>query len=963
MNLPLSLLDLSLLLGLSLAFAAACLGGALAVALFALRFAGRCLANALDASAGSAVRCKRRSRASDVQLSSLLKEMQEQRLAGDFSRRVEVAPDTQVGQLAAEFNRVLERAENEIRKRESAAAAARDAEEKYRSIFENAVEGIFQTSPEGSYLRANPKLAQIYGYESPDELMQSLQNVGMQLYVDPTRRDEFRREIESKGTVTGFESQVYRRDGQIIWIVENARAIRNAAGQVEYYEGTVEDITDRKATAELQAEKEAAIAANQAKSAFLANMSHEIRTPLNGVIGMLDLLSGTTLDARQERYVRIARSSAGTLLGLINDVLDFSKIEAGKLELEHIQFDLSVLLEDVAEMFSHRAAAKNLELSCYIAPELPSVVRGDPERLRQVLINLVNNAIKFTEKGEIGIRCEAAAECTAPAGRTAFRISVRDTGIGIPPERRNRLFHSFSQVDASTTRKYGGTGLGLAICRQIVELMGGEIGCDSEPQAGSTFWIHVPLETADAEASTPTRTGELFQSLRVLAVDDTETNLEILRDQLQSWGAKVATLRDPQTALAEMRRAIAEAQPYQLVILDHQMPELDGMQLASQIRAETAFDRTKLLILSSADVLIDRQQALRDGLSGVLVKPLRQSRLHDEILRVMLPEQLQTEPTSEPTSQPQIAGRGRILVAEDNDINQQVTSEILRSAGYSCSVVANGWHAIEALTQEPFDLVLMDCQMPELDGFAATRKIRQLEQEGKLHGGRTNLPVVALTANAVQGDRQRCLEAGMNDYATKPIDRQALLTTIATHLRRLDDAAHAIEQSVVELEADIDQLTTAEACERREPQESPAEVAPQPTSQPAQDTIVTVNAADVPPAIDFGRLLDRCAGDAAFARQMLEKFRDRLPADQQQVMAALERGDLARARQLAHCLKGTAANLGAIGVQACAAAMEDELASDSLEGSTACLSQLEREVTRCLDALQSILSEELSTGA
>ena len=946
MHPPISLLDIAAALGLMLAFATLCLAVVLALALAALRLAGRCVASALETPRRHAFPRKRRSRTSDAQLASLLADMRQQRVAGDFSHRVAVAEGTQVGQVAAEFNRVLERADFEVRQRESAAAAAREAEEKYRSIFENAVEGIFQTLPQGGYLSANPKLAQIYGYDTPQQLIESLKDVAQQLYVDPVRREDFRREIEAHDIVTGFEAQVYRRDGQIIWIVENARAIRNAAGDVMYYEGTVEDITERKRSVELQAEKEAAIAANQAKSAFLANMSHEIRTPLNGVIGMLELLGGTTLDARQERYMRIARSSAGTLLGLINDVLDFSKIEAGKLELEHIQFDLHLLLEDVAEMFSHRAAAKNLELSCYVAPNVPAIVRGDPERVRQILINLVNNAIKFTEQGEVVIRCERAASESDDQGRTHLRLSVRDTGIGIPPERRNRLFNSFSQVDASTTRKYGGTGLGLAICRQVVELMGGDIGCDSQPGEGSMFWLHLPLETPSGDSSQSTSIGELFQNLRVLAVDDTETNLEILRDQIQSWGAKITTLRDPRFALAEMRRAVAEAAPYHLVILDHQMPELEGLQLAAQIRAENSFARTRLLILSSADMLIDRQQAARDGLSGVLVKPLRQSRLHDEILRVMLPEtkESQSKPTAE-TDQP-TTPRGRILVAEDNDINQQVTSEILRSSGYSCSVVANGWHAIEAVVQEAFDLVLMDCHMPELDGFAATRKIRQLEQEGKLHQGRQNLPIVALTANAVHGDRQRCLDAGMNDYTTKPIDRAVLLQTIERHLQELNRAAHEIEDKVVQLESDVKQLASLEDSE---------------TNAPAGNTKASMS--EQSPAIDFDRLLDRCAGDSGFALQMLGKFRDRLPADQRQVTAAVESGDLARARQLAHALKGAAASLGAGGVQACAAEIEEELLSEPLDSSRICLARLDREVSRCLDALQQLLSEELATGA
>ena len=359
------------------------------------------------------------------ELIDLLDNMGQQRRLGDFSGQVHVEPHTEVGQIAAEYNGVLERVNAEIHAREQACAALSAAEEKYRSIFENAVEGIFQTTPEGKYLSANPKLAKIYGYDTADELAESLQNIERQLYVDPARRNEFVRLMNERDEIADFESQVYRRDGSIIWISENARVIRDQAGNVLHYEGTVEDITQSKQTDALQAEVEAAVAASQAKSQFLAHMSHEIRTPLNGVIGMLQLLTDTKLDDRQARYAQIARSSADNLLSLINDVLDFSKIEAGKLELETLDFDLPELLEEVSELFSHRACSKGIELSCRVAANVPRQVRGDGKRLRQVLVNLVSNALKFTEKGEVAVRAELVA---GQKGRCDVRLSIRDTG-------------------------------------------------------------------------------------------------------------------------------------------------------------------------------------------------------------------------------------------------------------------------------------------------------------------------------------------------------------------------------------------------------------------------------------------------------------------------------------------------------------------------------------------------------
>ncbi|HTN74138.1 MAG TPA: ATP-binding protein, partial [Pirellulaceae bacterium] len=409
-------------------------------------------------------------------LIELLTDMRKQRRQGEFSTRVNVEPYTEVGQIAAEYNRVLTCVGKEIDAREEAAAALRAAEAKYRSIYENAFEGIFQTTCDGQYLSANPALARMYGYETPEELMASVHDITKQLYVEAGRREEFAAIMAEGDVVTCFESQIYRRDGEVIWISENARAVRDADDNFLFYEGTVEDITERKRGEAWRRQVEEAEAANRTKSEFLAKMSHEIRTPLNGVIGMLDLLSGTETTQVQDRYVRIAKSSADSLLGLINDILDFSKIEAGKLELEQIEFDLPVLLEDVAEMFVHRAKAKGLEMTCRVLPDVPRRVLGDPERLRQIISNLTGNAIKFTAQGEVEIHAE-----TVRIGDDglAIKLAVRDTGIGIPENRRHRLFASFSQVDASTTRKYGGTGLGLAICKQLVELMGGQIGVDS----------------------------------------------------------------------------------------------------------------------------------------------------------------------------------------------------------------------------------------------------------------------------------------------------------------------------------------------------------------------------------------------------------------------------------------------------------------------------------------------------
>ncbi len=913
-----------------------------------------------------------------TELIDLLVNMDRQRQRGDFSQPVHVEPHTEVGQIAAEYNRVIDCVNQEIIAREQAIAAARTAEEKFRSIFENAVEGIFQTTPSGEYLSANPKLARIYGFETVADMQTGLQDISRQLYVDPARRAEFCSLLEQTDVVIGFESQVYRADGSIIWISENARAIRDEQGQVKYYEGTVEEITQRKLNADLKAEKEAAVAASQAKSAFLANMSHEIRTPLNGVIGMLELLGTTTLDERQNRYVHIARSSAGTLLGLINDVLDFSKIEAGKLELERVQFDLHSLLEDVAEMFSHRANEKGLELSCRILPGVPTNVYGDPERIRQVLINLVNNAIKFTKQGEVILRAEQQVHSS---GVSRMRISVIDTGIGIPADRSSQLFAPFTQVDASTTRKYGGTGLGLAICRQLIELMGGRVGVDSVEGNGSTFWCEVPLEVAQVNTAPRSPVAETLRGLAVLTVDDTDTNLEILHDQLTSWGMRVTAARDGLQALAQLRTAVRSGKKYPLVILDHQMPEMDGLQLAAAIKGDALLRDTNLLMLTSVDQLVDRSKWSSLGLAGVMTKPIRQSRLFDAIAGVLkhqeslpaLPDSdssttfpaaaASTKPvmlrevasapaysrTEGATPQEILAQCGlKLLVAEDNEINQMVTSEILRGSGYACDVVSNGNQAIDALVRGGYALVLMDCQMPELDGFAATKKIRALEQSGSLtHAVQGPMPVVALTANAVYGDRDVCLAAGMNDYTTKPVDRAILLGTIARNL-----------QPVIEK---IPLQTSAPP----QATQSPAE-----PSSAASDECTAANPGapvelpeELGPVIVIPELLSRCACDTGFAGSMLRRFQSRLPEEYARLAEAVKNQDTVPARKMAHTLKGTAANLAAAGVRTAAAQLELALHDERHDESARCLGQLEFEVERCLSHLDTLLAGELAADA
>ena len=839
-------------------------------------------------------------------LVDLLFEMKSHWKRGDFSRPVAIDPHTQVGQIATEYNRVLARVDAVMRER-------RQAEQQYRSIFENAVEGIFQTSPDGVYLTANPALARIYGYDTAEQLIESLRDIAGQLYLVPRRRNEFRALMEQNDVITNFESQVRRKDGSVIWISENARAHRDEQGRLEYYEGTVEDITDRKRSEELLREKEAAEAANRAKSQFLANMSHEIRTPLNGVIGMLDLIGGVAVTPQQRRYASLARSSADVLLSQINNILDFSKIEAGKLELERIAFDLHDVLESIPEMFAQRAQEKHLELQCHILPDVPVQVYGDPERLRQVLVNFVSNALKFTEAGQIVLRAERVS--AAREARESLRFEVSDTGIGIPEDRLPRLFESFCQVDASTTRKYGGTGLGLAICRQIVETMGGKIGVSSQSGVGSTFWLTMPLHTVDAALVPPV--GSLA-GVRILAVDDNDANLEILADQLSRWGAEIELAGSAKQALQVMRNAAAGGRPVEIAVVDRMMPEVDGLELALRIKSDPDLSLARIVILTSLSEQIP--SIVRHRLQLVcLQKPVRQSLLFDTLVNAAgqcqsSDDQLLASHESLRPSLPQPRkSRYRVLIVDDNEINRTVAHELLCVEGFETVTVASGAEAISALVDDSFDLVLMDCEMPEMDGFATTRRIRELEAAGVLTSPSGALPIVALTAKVVRGDRQQCLEAGMNDYVTKPINRRELLATMQELLSRPAQAPEPVDPR--------DQLLCDAACV----------------------------------ILDVEQLLDSCSNDSVLATEILQKFVKKSAQDLNDFGQASEQGEFARLAACAHSLRGAASSLGAARVAQAAADLEDAARYDGQEDVPDLLARIAYEIQECQQAIAEYL--------
>jgi len=783
----------------------------------------------------------------------------------------------------------------DISTRKRAEKALLDSEERFRKIFSHSNDAIFVVDlKDNTILEANSRAASMLEY-AEDEL------VSLSVFtIYPTEGQallDFFHSVSQRGYGWTDQLSCMTKMGRHL-IAEISSSIIKVGGK-KCMIALVRDMTERKQreeqlarvaeeletkNLELGQARDQAVAAARSKSEFLATMSHEIRTPMNGVIGMTGLLLETELSRSQKFYAETVRNSGEALMTIINDILDFSKIEAGKLELEVIDFDLQVAVEETLDLLTEKAISKGLEVSSFVFPDVTTAVQGDPGRLRQVLLNLVSNAIKFTDSGEVAIQVLRLEETEE---EIELRVQVSDTGIGIAPDVQDRLFHAFTQADSSTTRKYGGTGLGLVICKRLVELMNGTIGVDSQIGQGSVFWFTLQLQKQDLPHQASSAPENNFQNLRICCVDDHPTNRYLLAQYAQDWGMEAVTASTPAEALAVLHAGVSRGKPFDLAILDFHMPGMDGVTLAKAINGDPALAFTKLILLSSLGKPED-PAALHDGtFDAYLSKPVRKALLEQGIATVM---NLISQPISEAQNSSEWSSSAhasvstftaRILVVDDQQVNQQLAMLRLQGWGHRVDVVSNGKEAVEAVRQIPYDLILMDCQMPEMDGYEATSEIRRREASQRKHlsiheaqTGTIRIPIIAMTANAMAGDREKCLDAGMDDYLAKPIKAVQLAEVLSKWL----PAVAAVEKT--ETRQDVRSSSSTHL--------------------------------DTAPPIDLSTVKEwRTLGEPSFVVRMIDQFIHDATACVTQLQEAVEQQDHDRMTDIAHALKGMSRNMGA----------------------------------------------------
>lgn len=684
------------------------------------------------------------------------------------------------------------------------------SEEQFRILVDGVQDyAILMLSPTGHIVTWNTGAQRLKGYTANDAIGQHFSIFYEQAAVDNDHPGE---ELELAKTNGSHTEQGWRlrKDGTRFWADVLITAIFDGSGTLKGFAKVTRDLSERKQAEvellklndELRKARDQAQSASKMKSEFVANMSHEIRTPMNAIVGMCNVLLRTDLESKQHQYASNIKEGANSLLAVINDILDFSKIEAGRLDLDFVDFNIVKLVEGTCELLATAARAKHLSLMAYVDPALPQQLCGDPERLRQILLNFTSNAIKFSDVGEIAVRAELER---ADGNRLYVRFAVVDNGIGIATPEQQLLFQPFVQADGSISRRFGGTGLGLSISKRLVELMDGEIGVTSSEGEGSIFWFTIPLERrVDNPISA---LNQELENVRILIVDDEPQARQILHNYIVSWGMKNGVASCASEGLRMLRQAYVDGSPYKIALIDYVMPEKNGMDLASEILKDPAIQDTKLVLLTAFDAPGLGLQSINMGFNAYLTKPVRQSQLLNCLTQVISGAQtIARSAIDAPSERPHGINRKElILVAEDYSINQQVAQLYLDELGFACHIVSDGKEAVQAIESNLYSLILMDCQMPVIDGFAATAAIRKSEELTERH-----IPIIAVTAHAMSGDRERCLEAGMDDYITKPIDPLALAKIIEKWLPPTE--------SIVEPDVLIDFLPPIQGTDRQ-PQE------------------------------------------------------------------------------------------------------------------------------------------------
>ncbi len=884
--------------------------------------------------------------------------------SGDMRGQLDLDNHDELGQIGTAFNRIALRMAQDIVELKRAQVAAQELQQRLADIINFMPDPVFVIDHEGKVIAWNRAIEEMTGTPAQEMLGKGNYEYAVPFYgqrrpilIDLVRLPDEEllknyAHIKREGEVLRGETYVSCLKGQPAYLMATASALRGSTGDVVAAIEVIRDLTERaRMEQDLHRAKEAAEAATQAKSAFLATMSHEIRTPMNAVIGMTGLLLDTPLQPEQREFAETIRTSGDALLTIINDILDFSKIEAGRMELERQPLVLRECVESALDLLATRAAEKGLNLACLLDPQVPPAILGDSTRLRQILVNLIGNAVKFTESGEILVsaRCDGVEKPEGLAGRdkqVLLHFAVRDTGIGIPAERMDRLFQSFSQVDASTTRRFGGTGLGLAISRRLSELMGGTMWVESEgvPGKGSTF--HFTLRAEPAEVPAPRAYMRAVQpqleGKRVLIVDDNDTNRRILRLQMQAWHMQPCETASPREALGWVRRG----DPFDAAFLDLQMPELDGLQLAAAIRELRPASQLPLVILSSMGQ--QESHAENTDLAAFLLKPIRASQLYNVLVGLFGTDaELDTSrPGDAPQLDANLAERHplRILLAEDHAINQKLALLILERLGYRADVAGNGLEAVEAVRRQPYDLILMDVQMPEMDGLEATRMIlREFPAERRPR-------IVAMTANAMKEDRDECFAAGMDDFITKPIQFPQLMAALTRcHSRRVGTT----EASRVQGVAQAGPVAAA----------APApEVRPPPGVPAAQVRTEQAAANEEPLPLDASALVRLRANLGKQADAMLPALLQNFYKDAPKLMADARRhlaaGQTPELRRAAHTLKSSAATFGAMRLSALARELEFKARDGVLDGAEELLARIEAEYPQVREALEALPTGE-----